>query len=765
MQTWHIHIKGRVQGLGFRPFVFRLAQLRNINGTVANTPNGVHLYISCAKSVCDELVLAIRSEAPEASHITEVVTHVAENQHFEDFKIVESDVHELPQLRITPDIAICSDCLEDIRNQSDRRYNYAFTTCTKCGPRYSIMQTLPYDRHTTTMGRFKMCPMCRKEYRDVYDRRFYSQTNSCPTCGVNLYWLTAEPKHDNPITHCIALLNEGKIVAVKGIGGFLLLADATKAGVVKRLRERKNRPQKPLAVLFKSINEIARYADVEPHQQKALESAEAPIVLLNLKKYTGNLAVKSIAPGLRKIGAMLPYAPILAQISMGFGKPLIATSGNVSGSPIIYQDDEAVRSLGAIADAILSHNRAITFPQDDSVLTFTANKLPIYLRRSRGIAPSIDFALHNMPQHTMAFGAEMKSAFAFTSLGEAYLSQYLGNTSTYESQESFNQVFSNLLSMIKPEIKNVLVDAHPNYYSAQMGRQWANKNKCEVTAVQHHRAHFAACLAEHDLIAQREPVLGIVWDGTGYGDDGNIWGGESFVYSRGIMCNGPKLSYYPHIGNNRMAKYPPLAALAALYPLDPGKVWMRRYFTDEETQLMPQLLEKATLQTSSVGRLFDAAAAVLEICTENTFEGEAAMRIQQLAEQSMETEWTPYCLPVEEKSLMPRDLLEHMLYEKKQGVTLPEIALRFHQTLVQWVAWVADTLQINKVAFSGGVFQNALLIDLIVERMRSNHTLYFHEKLPPNDENIAFGQLAISQIVVAETAEFANKPKSNLLCV
>ena len=767
MQTWHIHINGRVQGVGFRPFVYRLAKHFGLTGTVANTPDGVHIYVNANAEDCNAFMDAIVETKPTAASIVAISKQQASAQQFDAFKIVESGNHTQPKLLITPDIGLCDECRNELHNKKDRRHNYAFTTCTQCGPRYSIMNALPYDRATTTMKPFVMCPTCKKEYNAVTNRRFYSQTNSCPTCGINLYWLTKEPENIDPIKHTVDLLEEGKIVAVKGIGGFLLLVDATNDAAIMRLRVLKKRPGKPFALLFHSVEQASQYTRITPIEQKALTSTESPIVLLRMQRETLDLSVDAIAPGLNRLGVMLPYAPILELIAFNFGKPLVATSANVSGSPIVYKDVEAVRILEGVADAILSNDREIHFPQDDSVRIYSpVHRNPVILRRSRGLAPSINWPDNRLQNNYLAFGAEMKSAFALTSQGNTYLSQYLGDTAAYESQQAYNTAFLNMLNLVKPEVKHVVVDAHPDYHTSNIGRSWASYHGSKVSSVQHHQAHFASILAESNLIEQTEPVLGVIWDGTGYGSDGMIWGSEFFMYCKHKMQRINHLMPYPQLFNNRMAKQPSIATMAAMHPLNPGKVWQRNHFSDAETDIIAAKLMHPDLYTTSMGRLFDAVAGLLELTMENTFEGESAMALQTVAEKSERTTWDAYCLPIENNRFSTSLLLEKIHTEKKLGISVEDLALRFHQTLVNWIAWIADTQQVKKVAFSGGVFQNTLLVDLIIDRLGDYHELYFHKLLSPNDENIAIGQIAMANISTLEEEKkeslISNKEK---ICV
>jgi len=761
MQTWHIHIEGRVQGVGFRPFIYRLAREAKLSGTVANTPNGVHIYVNTTKIEVQNFIENVWTKAPSAAFIINIGLEPHTEKTFNDFTIVESTNTVKPKLCITPDIALCADCRQELQDRNNRRYNYAFTTCTQCGPRFSIMEQLPYDRETTTMEPFKMCNACADEYANVEDKRFYSQTNSCTDCGVQLSWLTKEKKHEDPIEHVVALLIKGKIVAVKGVGGFLLLADATNHKAIKKLRKRKNRPFKPFACLFKSVKHVGKYTKITSQEKELLKSQAAPIVLIKTKNKKRDLAMRQIAPGLKRVGAMLPYAPILELIARKIRVPLVATSANASGSPIVYKDDEALRLLGGIADAILTNNRKITFPQDDSVVAVSPiHGKKIILRRSRGYAPSANFLENQLPNNLLAMGAEMKSAFGFTTAGNTYLSQYLGDTASYESQEAFKYTFNNLLEIMKPKIEGVVVDKHPDFHTTQKGIEWAKEKGINVCKAQHHKAHFAAVMAEHNLMEQSNPVLGVVWDGTGYGDDGNMWGGEFFAYANKKIDRVHHLGYMPIISNNRMAYEPPVATLSALWPATPGKVWMRKTFTEQEQLLLPEVAKNAKLFTSSVGRLFDAVAGLLNIKRFNTYEGESALALQTMAEKSKLNLWQPYCLALNGNSLEAPYLLQNLDRDYKNKKPVEDLALRFHQTLVQWIQFVSDTQLINKIAFSGGVFQNTLLVDLIIERLGKNHDLYFHNILPPNDENIAIGQLAIAKLKNArgkKKSEFINE--------
>jgi hydrogenase maturation protein HypF len=597
MRTWHIHVTGRVQGVGFRPFIYRIARSMKLQGTVSNESDGVHININATVSDSDIFVEDILSHAPSAAHILNITKECVADIFFDDFSIIESSDLRNVKVLVTPDLAICSICKRELHEIHNKRNGYAFTTCTQCGPRFSIVRRIPYDRKETSMKEFVMCEGCKREYEDVDDRRFYSQTNSCPACGISLFWLKGGDKTGDYISVASQLLKEGNIIAVKGIGGFLLVADACNEKAVNKLRDRKKRPFKPFACLFRNIAELEKTAQINNKEKALLTSSQAPIVLLRLKKGAGNLAMNAIAPGLDKIGAMLPNAPILELISSKYDGPLVATSANITGSPIIYRDEDAILYLKRIADAILSNDRNIHFPQDDSVAVISPEKgQQIIIRRSRGYAPSVELPENLLKDHVLAFGAEMKSAFAITSCGNTYLSQYLGDTSSYDSQRSFDMVFEHLFEMIKPEIEVVLVDAHPAYYSSQKGKEWSAQKDLSVQSYQHHKAHFASILAEKELLNSSRKVLGVIWDGNGYGDDGHIWGSEFFIYQSGKMKRMGSLSYFPYLCNDRMALEPTVATLAASWPNIPDKKWRDKYFSKYEQRA---LLKK--IKDNSIG--------------------------------------------------------------------------------------------------------------------------------------------------------------------
>ncbi len=751
--TYHIFIGGIVQGVGFRPFVLQLARQFELKGWVNNDTDGVHIEISAPEARATQFYAALEHNAPVNALITHHAIYKTADTVFTDFRIMPSKkADEFPAVLISPDFSLCQQCREDLHDTADRRHQYAFTTCTVCGPRYSIVQALPYDREHTSMQPFQMCPDCEKEYTDPDNRRFHSQTNSCPSCGISMKMMapdgTCFAEGEEKILAAIPLqLMAGKIIAVKSTGGYLLLCNATNAAAVKVLRKRKHRPAKPLALLFADEAQADNYAFISEPERTALISPVAPIVLLRIKD-AADLALNDIAPGLSSIGAMLPSAPLLEIIARQFGKPLVATSANISNSPIIYRDEDALLYLKTIADYIVIHNREIQTPQDDSVMQFTLRgQQQIILRRSRGMAPAF---IGYQPVGTdtlLATGAFMKSCFTIKSKCNTYISQYLGNTGTVEAQQSYVSAMNNLMQILHSKPDAVIADKHPGYFSSQFTQELAAANHCGMAAVQHHKAHFAAVLAENNLLHSEVPVLGVVWDGTGWGDDEQIWGGEFFVYNPASITRCCHFDYFPQLMNDKMAREPRLSALAACAGIKNAEGLLQEKFSTPEWILYNKMLQMDNrLQCSSMGRIFDAVASLLNVCDVQSFEGEAAMKLQSLAETYTSVNAynikEGYCSNSNACScLSVTSLFNAMVNDLLLGRPPAFIAAKFHYSLVQVVGMIAEQRAIKKIAFSGGVFQNALLVDMMQQLLPGRLQLYFHRQLSPNDENISFGQM------------------------
>ncbi len=743
MKAIKIHITGVVQGLGFRPFVFHLAKKLNLKGWVINDSEGLRIVFEGAESDLAKALEQLENEPPNLARIHNISVQELDVQGFRNFDIRESRLTKRKSVLLTPDYGICKNCEAELFALENRRMEYPFITCTQCGPRYSIIECLPYDRENTSMDKFQMCSECQKEYSHVEDRRYYSQTNSCPDCGIKLMFYRQGKKvisNDKKLlNYCIDDLANGKILAVKGIGGFLLLCDATNPDTVRKLRKRKKRPSKPFALIYPAMEVLEKDVEISDLQKSELHSEIAPIVLLPLKQPSGTgLKSELVAPGLSEIGVMHPYAPILAILSRQFYKPLIATSGNLSGSSIIYKNDDALNGLIAIADSILCHNRDILIPEDDSLIRFSPElKKKIILRRSRGLAPNYFGRIPKIDKSILSAGASLKSSFCIHHKDYTYISQYLGDLEAYDAQLNFERTLFHLSEVLNFEPELILCDKHPEYASTIFAERLSAKKDIPKIGIQHHEAHFASVLAENDLIRENSNVLGIVWDGTGYGDDGNIWGGEFFFYKDFKIVRLDHFDYYPHFPGNKMPKEPRLSALSILSKSD-KKEYLKTCFSDKEWSVFNKILnKKSSLKTSSVGRLFDAAACILGLGDKISYEGEAALKLEQLAQKSIFSEFEN----IEGDWKNSQLILESMIDELENGIPKSEIALRFHQKLVQTISEVADRYQINKLAFSGGVFQNALLIDLIIKSFEGKKDLYFHHELTPNDENISFGQL------------------------
>ncbi|MDX2302462.1 MAG: carbamoyltransferase HypF [Microscillaceae bacterium] len=775
--TYHIHLTGQVQGVGFRPFVYRLAKEMNLYGWVSNDNDGVHIEVTTFTEIFHQFLNRLLEEAPPLAKITGKIVKIRPEQVFNDFEIRHSSTNSQSNLLLTPDVATCPDCLAELLEPENRRYFYPFITCTNCGVRYSIIESLPYDRENTTMAAFKPCFSCQKEYQDPLNRMYYSQTNSCPDCGVRMRLFVKnkevffeDPKEqalNREIIKTVALAWKiGKIVALKGIGGYLLSCDATNAAAIRTLREHKKRPSKPFALMYPNLESIKMDVELSEKAIELLQSPESPIVLLDLQENkTSGIAHWEIAPNLHQIGVMLPYTPLFVLLLREFQKPIVATSANLSNSPIIYEDEKALQDLGEIADLILTHNRPIVAPQDDSVISLAAwDQQPIFLRRSRAFAPNFipkkevlksrsEFNLQTKPKTILAMGAEMKSTFALTHQNNLYISQYLGDLESYETQENYQKLIRHFLKLFHTQPELIVVDQHPRYFSTQLGQELAKEFQIPVKHVQHHFAHFAAVLSENELLDSPEKILGIIWDGTGLGSDQQIWGGEMMIYHQKSFKRIAHLPYFPMIAGDKMPREPRISALCATYGLENASELLRHKFTETEWKIYGQLLQKPTLQTSSIGRLFDALASLLGIVDQASYEGEAAMLLESIARQYLKK--TPRFQISFDPAKTHRDFLEELIQDILAKKEVGQIALKFHLYLVKLIENQAKIQKIKKIALSGGVFQNILLVTLIKQSLGGEFQLFFHHQLSPNDENIAFGQIALTSLSgLVDVADF-----------
>ena len=754
METFHIHIKGIVQGVGFRPFVYQKALQHNLKGWVNNTTNGVHIEINADKKSANNFLQDILKHLPPLALVTEYSIKKVDNQQFDEFKIVKSAENNQTNVLLTPDVAMCQDCRQELYDKNNRRYQYPFITCTNCGPRYSIITALPYDRPNTTMQKFKMCPACQKEYNNPLERRHFSQTNSCPDCPVELQWYENGEltEHFTDLDKVIQYWNAGKIIAIKGIGGYLLTCDATNSEAIKTLRKRKQRPTKPFAVMYPDMASIEKDAFLNTDEKKELESRHAPIVLLRLKKQlTSKIAFKDIIKDLGRIGVMLPYTPLYDLLLQKFGKPIIATSGNITGSTIIYDDQTAINYLTQIADVLLMNNRDIVIPQDDGLVQFTAKHLQkIVLRRSRGKAPiyiNAKLSLSFQNKSILATGSMLKSVFAFTHQNNIFISQFLGNTESYEAQNNYEKTFHHLTDILTPEIENVVTDKHPDYFATAFGKKYAQKNNIKHVEIQHHKAHLLSVLAENNLLDNNKKVLGVVWDGTGLGDDGNIWGGEFFNYLNHKIERLHHIGEFDFILADKMVKEPRISALAIGHKFEKAQKYLQPKFTKVEWQVYQRLLLQIQLKSTSMGRLFDAVASLLFNYDKHTYEAEASMKLEWQANRFLAKHQTS-AYQLNDKALdnFSKYIFGQILTDLTKNIDNQEIAAKFHLTLVDYIWHIAEKYGFEHLAFSGGVFQNALLVDLLIEKNNNRKKLYFQKELSPNDEGIVLGQLAYGLI-------------------
>jgi hydrogenase maturation protein HypF len=749
MVSYHIHIRGQVQGVGFRPYIFNLAKKMNIVGTVSNGSDGVHIQI-CAihKKICDRFLDHLLADAPPRSKILSIDITETENHCFTNFNIIHSESKGDKNVHLSPDFGICEKCAEEVFDSSNRRFQYPFITCTQCGPRLSVVHDIPYDRECTSMSVFTMCPECQKEYDNPDDRRYFSQTNSCATCGVQLK-ISSNPDiiESDIINYTVQELKEGKIVAVKGIGGYLLLCDASNSQAIQTLRARKKRPKKPFALLYPNVESIKQDVTLGENAINEISHTAFPIILAYTKtEQRSNVQYDDVAPKLSQLGVMLPNSPLLSLISVAFGGTLVATSGNISGSPIIYDDVIADEQFKDIADFILSHNRDIVMPQDDSVIRFSPfYHYKIVIRRSRGYAPTYwPSGTQDLPSIFCA-GADMKSAFLLASKNNIYISQFLGDLSAYDGQVEYKKVLTLYIKVsgIQPQL--IVFDKHPGYFSSTLAIVYPD---AKTYSVQHHKAHFFACLYENDLISATDSIMGIIWDGVGYGDDGQMWGGEFFMYENKQITRTNHISYFDYLLGDKMSLQPRLSALSLCKNIPNADELLVHKFSEREWTLYKKMIQQdISIKTSSMGRVFDAVASLLRLGDVNSYEGESAMLLEDQAYQFFKEKginWNESYNIAEQTgvSISIASLFMGILEDILLGKEVTMMAAKFHLTLVRMIDNIAKNQGVKGLVFSGGVFQNGLLVDLIHHHLSPKYNLYFHKYLSPNDENIALGQMA-----------------------
>lgn len=752
-QSCRIIYTGTVQGVGFRPYVYNLARSLGLSGAVGNTGEGVLVELEGDAERINTFIRELESNHPPLASIDKYDVIPFPPRVFQGFTILPSTGFPKGASVVPPDSALCPQCREETLSRRDRRYLYPFTNCTNCGPRFTISASLPYDRENTTMSVFSLCPECAREYNDPLDRRYHAQPVACPVCGPKV-WLT--DGRGNGLDgfwarECGRLLGEGAILAVKGLGGFHLVCDAFRREAIIKLRKRKNRPDKPLAVMCRDMNTVKEHCAVSPREEELLKSYHAPIVLLARK--SNNSLPAELAPGVATLGVMLPYTP-LHLILMAYSSPvLVMTSGNSSGLPLVIDNPGAYAELGGIADFFLMHNREILNRCDDSVVAIYSGE-EHFLRRSRGYVPApLEVPAGEGPV-VLGGGGEMKNTFCLLKDGKAYLSQHIGDVSLLEGQENYKKSLDNYCRLLGVNPEVVARDAHPDY---QVGRLTESLQCLRLFNVQHHHAHMAACMAENSL---DEQVIGIIMDGTGYGLDGRIWGFEILTGDYAGFERVCHLDYLPLPGGERAIRNPWVSAVSSLITFlgDAGYDSALSIFPEKaaEIGIIKKMLEENINcpPASSCGRLFDAVAALLGICRVNTYDGQAAIELGEAVLAGISpgngemAPLQPYSFGIMNDILTPAPMFESILKDMKDGVPVGKIARRFHDTVAAMAAGGAEQARqlkgINSVVLSGGCCHNKYLLVTTRRLLQKNgFDVHYHRVVPPGDGGISLGQAMI----------------------
>lgn len=778
-----VEIHGAVQGVGFRPFVYRLATELKLSGWVINNAQGVFVEVEGSPAVLESFLARLQDEPPPRAQIHTLVPAWLAPVGLAGFEIRSSDSRGVKTALVLPDVATCDDCLREVLTAGDRRYRYPFANCTNCGPRFTIIEALPYDRPNTTMAGFGLCDACAAEYADPRNRRFHAQPTACPACGPHLTWwndpaLASDPglapaaQTTEPLDAAAAALRVGHIVAVKGLGGFMLLVSAGDEAAVARLRARKQRPAKPFALMARDLAQARSLCDVSPDAAALLTSPAAPIVLL--PRQPAAPVAPSVAPDNPNLGIMLPYTPLHHLLLDAVDFPVVATSGNVNDEPICIDEEEAAERLGQIADQFLVHNRPITRHADDSV-AWIIDGAPRLLRRARGYAPLPVGVRDDLPV-ILATGAHLKNTVALSVGRQVFISQHIGNLDTPQAQTAFERVIADFLHLFDVEPAIIAHDLHPDYASTRWAQRTAGRlnsttkapsdDSVVLVAVQHHHAHLASCLAEHNVPG---PALGVTWDGTGYGTDGTIWGGEFLLGDAASFVRVAHLRPFRLPGGEAAIAEPARVALALLWDLfGPPSLDMTdlpavQAFRPSERRVFGQMLHgcvNAPL-TTSAGRLFDGIAALIGLPPRVSFEGQAAMMLEfsaaagncgayplavtpdtsDLAGGSPHTAWV----------LDWRPLVEAVIDDLRRGVDRGMMAARFHQSLVEGIGTIARLVGQPQVVLTGGCFQNRrLTADTAAHLRRAGFEVMLHRQVPPNDGGISLGQVVVAAAHVAQ---------------
>lgn len=751
-----IVVKGIVQGVGFRPFIYKNATKNNLKGFVNNTSKGVFIEVEGYEEDITSFIEEIKHKPPVLSKVTDIKIIDKEIEGYTNFKIIESKEEEEAITLISPDIAICDDCLRDIRDKNNRRYRYAFTNCTNCGPRFSITKKVPYDRENTTMDVFQMCSECREEYNDPLNRRFHAQPNGCSKCGPRVYICNKEGNEiisNDPIKDIVKEIKNGKIVAIKGIGGFHLACDAKNKEVINELRKRKKRPRKPLAVMMRGIETVKKYCDVNELEERILLGNKKPILLLDKKR--NSLLPKELTNYQNgKLGVMLPYTPVHHILFSEDIDILVMTSANISGEPMVYKNHEAIEKLKGIADFYLMNNRHIYIPIDDSVSRVILGKERV-LRNARGYAPK-SMEIKDMA-YSIALGANSNNTFAIANNENIFFSNYIGDLANYNTWQHYINSLEHMKGIYKIDPKSYFYDLHPNFYQNELLKEIKTKK----IGIQHHHAHIVACMAEHSL---EEEVIGIAFDGTGYGIDGKLWGGEFFICDKERFKRLAHLNYVALPGGEGAIREPWKIAISYLYDIfkEDYAAYVPKHLQEKKHQIITEIIKKDinSPKASSIGRLFDAVAALLGFDAKITFQGEAAIDLENLCCRDDQS-FYQYNISLEDGIYIIdcKPLIKSVVIEVIDGIDKELIARRFHNTIIKFTIELCEILRkeynLSSVVLSGGVFQNEiLLINIYEELIKKDFKVHIHEQIPANDEGISIGQMIIGNEILKKELVF-----------
>lgn len=735
-----IEIHGAVQGVGFRPFVYRLANEVELTGWVINDSRGVFIEVEGDASTVDHFLRRLSSDLPAIAHIDSITVDEQDPIGSESFEIRHSDDHGAKTAVILPDLATCGDCLAEILDPDDRRFGYPFTNCTNCGPRFTIIRDLPYDRPNTSMASFTMCQACQAEYEDPSDRRFHAQPNACQDCGPQLTHVAADGvrrKRDEALKQVASALRDGQIVAVKALGGFQLMVDATNDAAIAELRIRKRRPTKPLAVMVEDLSAARSIVVIDEAAASVLSSPQAPIVLL--ERVDTDQIAPSVAPGNPDLGVMLPTTPLHHLLAQSLDFPLVATSGNLSDEPICIDNDEALERLGGIADTFLLHDRPIVRHVDDSVAWLIEDE-PRLLRRARGYAP-LPTAVPDGDESVLATGAHLKNTISITVGNRGFTSQHIGDLSTVEAHGAFRRVIDDLTRMYDVELGVVAHDLHPDYLSTAHAEELARGRDIPTVAIQHHHAHFASCLLDNGFEGE---ALGVSWDGTGFGSDGTIWGGEFLAGTTATFERVGHLRTFLLPGGDAAVREPRRSAAGLLHELGmeiEGHL-PANAFEPSESAVIAAMLDRGlnSPTTTSAGRLFDGISALLGLATVSSFEGEGAMALEHAATDRLAD---PYDVAIEQGVVDWEPIVRGILDDRSQ----PGLAAsRFHASLSEAIVTMAESSGLEHVALTGGCFQNRALTERTASLLRQRGFIpLLHRQIPPNDGGISIGQIAVAR--------------------